>query len=179
MSTQIPGESSSQKDVGNKKGGSPEATLETTIGIFTIEVNSPSSQTFPSIFFHFLRNQTNNSVHKVCIFDIICAFKSLKIVALLQTLAENLQELHQARSQRILRQRQGGDPTGAGKGGESIYGGKFEDEIKQELKHIGAGILSMANAGPKTNGSQFFFMLAPCPSLDGMLTFTQINFKEN
>jgi peptidyl-prolyl cis-trans isomerase-like 1 len=42
---------------------------------------------------------------------------------------------------------QGGDPSGTGRGGESIYGGKFEDEIVRELKHTGAGILSMANSG--------------------------------
>ncbi|KYQ99887.1 cyclophilin E [Tieghemostelium lacteum] len=63
---------------------------------------------------------------------------------------------------------QGGDPTGSGKGGESIYGGKFEDEITKDLKHTGAGILSMANTNkPNTNGSQFFVTLAPTPSLDG------------
>lgn len=58
---------------------------------------------------------------------------------------------------------QGGDPTGTGRGGSSIYGEKFEDEISNSLKHTGAGVLSMANSGPNTNGSQFFITLAPTP----------------
>ncbi|CAD7968222.1 unnamed protein product [Amoebophrya sp. A25] len=66
---------------------------------------------------------------------------------------------------------QGGDPTGTGRGGECIYpGGKFNDEIHQGLKHTGAGILSMANAGANTNGSQFFITLSPCNHLDGKHT---------
>jgi len=65
---------------------------------------------------------------------------------------------------------QGGDPTGTGRGGVSIYGAKFEDEINSELKHTGAGILSMANSGPNTNGSQFFITLAPTQHLDGKHT---------
>ena len=52
---------------------------------------------------------------------------------------------------------QGGDPTGTGMGGESIWGAPFEDEFSNELFNI-RGALSMANAGPATNGSQFFIV---------------------
>ncbi|ASZ08132.1 MULTISPECIES: peptidylprolyl isomerase [Enterococcus] len=52
---------------------------------------------------------------------------------------------------------QGGDPTGTGMGGESIYGESFEDEFSRELFNL-RGALSMANAGPNTNGSQFFIV---------------------
>ncbi|RSH82742.1 heme binding [Apiotrichum porosum] len=65
---------------------------------------------------------------------------------------------------------QGGDPTGTGRGGTSIYGERFADEISPELRFVGAGILAMANSGPNTNGSQFFVTCAPTPFLDGKHT---------
>ncbi|XP_054710157.1 RING-type E3 ubiquitin-protein ligase PPIL2-like [Uloborus diversus] len=61
---------------------------------------------------------------------------------------------------------QGGDPTGTGTGGESVWKKPFEDEFAPNLSHQGRGILSMANSGPNTNKSQFFITYRSCQHLD-------------
>lgn len=65
---------------------------------------------------------------------------------------------------------QGGDPTGTGKGGESIYGSPFADEIRPEFKHNKRGVISFANNGKDTNKSQFFIAYSAQAHLDGMYT---------
>lgn len=61
---------------------------------------------------------------------------------------------------------QGGDPTGTGRGGESIWGKPFADECDPNVKFTKPGLLAMANAGPNTNGSQFFITTAQTPWLN-------------
>ncbi|XP_012256363.2 spliceosome-associated protein CWC27 homolog [Athalia rosae] len=65
---------------------------------------------------------------------------------------------------------QGGDPTGTGEGGESIYNGPFKDEFHTRLRFCRRGLLAMANAGKDDNGSQFFFTLAATPELQNKHT---------
>jgi len=61
---------------------------------------------------------------------------------------------------------QGGDPTGTGRGGASIWGKAFEDEVSPKVKFDSPGILAMANSGPNSNGSQFFITTAETPWLN-------------
>jgi len=65
---------------------------------------------------------------------------------------------------------QGGDPTATGRGGRSVWGEPFEDEVTKDKVFDKPGILAMANAGPGTNGSQFFITVAPTGWLNGKHT---------
>ena len=84
---------------------------------------------------------------------------------------------------------QGGDPTGTGRGGESLWGSNFEDECSRSVSFDKPGLLAMANAGPGTNGSQFFITTVETPwlhmnhtifgeVLDGMDTVTALEKVE-
>lgn len=73
---------------------------------------------------------------------------------------------------------QGGDPTETGRGGESIWGKPFKDEFKGKLFDK-SGVLAMANAGPSTNGSQFFITTKPTPWLNGYHTIFGQATKES
>jgi len=75
---------------------------------------------------------------------------------------------------------QGGDPTGTGRGGSSIWGKKFKDEFSSDAMFNKAGILAMANSGANTNGSQFFITTVVTPWLNGRHTiFGSIKGKES
>lgn len=65
---------------------------------------------------------------------------------------------------------QGGDPSGTGEGGESVFGKPFRDEFHSRLRFVRRGLVAMANAGPNDNGSQFFFTLGSCPELQNKHT---------
>jgi len=75
---------------------------------------------------------------------------------------------------------QGGDPTGTGRAGESIWGGKFQDEFNSKAMFNKVGVLAMANSGPNTNGSQFFITTIQTPWLNGKHTiFGYVKSKES
>lgn len=75
---------------------------------------------------------------------------------------------------------QGGDPTGTGRAGESIWGGKFQDEFNSKAMFNKVGVLAMANSGPNTNGSQFFITTVETPWLNGKHTiFGYVKGKES
>ena len=63
-----------------------------------------------------------------------------------------------------------GDPTGTGKGGESIHGGYLDDEFAPGLKHTTRGVVGMASRGPNTNGSQFYIAYKKLPHLDNVFS---------
>ncbi|KAI8491566.1 Peptidyl-prolyl isomerase cwc27 [Branchiostoma belcheri] len=73
---------------------------------------------------------------------------------------------------------QGGDPTGTGEGGQSVYGKPFKDEFHQRLRFVRRGLVAMANSGPNDNGSQFFFTLDRADHLHGKHTiFAKVTGK--
>ncbi|KAK3677848.1 hypothetical protein LTR78_001943 [Recurvomyces mirabilis] len=114
--------------------------------------------------------QTTHGDLKLELFCAACPKTTYNFLALAASGAYNHSRFHRLIPQFMI---QGGSPaTGTTKSSPSIYnnGAQFEDEIKPSLRHHGRGLLSMANKGPGTNGSQFFVTFAAAGHLDGRNT---------
>jgi peptidyl-prolyl cis-trans isomerase-like 3 len=112
--------------------------------------------------------QTTHGPLKLELFCTACPKTTYNFLALAASGAYNSSPFHRLIPNFMI---QGGSPaSGSTKDSTSIYGDQFEDEIKSTLRHHGRGVLSMANKGPGTNGSQFFVTFAAAPHLDGKNT---------
>ncbi|MBF8262355.1 MAG: Peptidylprolyl isomerase [Parachlamydiales bacterium] len=107
--------------------------------------------------------ETNLGAIEVKLFSDLAPKTCENFVGLIQKNYYNGQIFHRIIKQFMI---QGGDPTGTGAGGESIWGKSFADECVATLKFDRPGLLAMANRGPNTNGSQFFITTVPTPWLN-------------
>jgi len=112
---------------------------------------------------HFVELETTQGKIKIKLFPEVASKTCENFVGLIQKGYYNGTIFHRVIKGFMI---QGGDPTGTGRGGESFFGGKFEDEVTAKIKFDRKGLLAMANAGPNTNGSQFFITVAPTPWLN-------------
>ena len=134
------------------------------LGIFTIyqpnlnqEVNAQMASDTTIVF------ETTKGKIEILLFPEIAPKTCENIVGLIDKDYYNGQIFHRVIKGFMI---QGGDPTGTGRGGQSLWGGKFEDEVSYEIEFDRPGLLAMANAGPNTNGSQFFITTAPATWLN-------------
>ncbi len=107
--------------------------------------------------------ETNQGVIEVKLFDDIAPKACENFTALVKKGYYNGTIFHRVIKNFML---QGGDPTGTGRDGESIWGKTFADEVNPQVQFDRPGLLAMANAGPNTNGSQFFITTAKTPWLN-------------
>ncbi len=137
----------------------PEGTTKLAITSNTIECkinNIPEVETMN----RFAVIETNMGTMKIELFEKRAPITTKNFIDLIEKGFYNGLKFHRVITDFMI---QGGDPNGDGTGGP---GYQIKDEFHPELKHDSAGILSMANAGPNTGGSQFFITLAPTPHLD-------------
>ncbi|RWV97852.1 hypothetical protein GW17_00039335 [Ensete ventricosum] len=169
---------------GSADGGPPEVTLETSMGPFTVEVvsfPSPLPGPFPLRSIYALGSLSDVASAWV---DRRCTTSTPPRLAgtLWSSPGEAITTTSSSIGSSSMWSRILSCKVEIRRGLEGVVNPstgypKFEDDIRPELKHTGAGIISMANAGPNTNGSQFFITLAPCQSLDEFdILWTLITF---
>jgi len=133
-------------------------SLLTFIFLLTNNIHAQNEQTDPTIIF-----ETNQGVIEIQLFPSIAPKTCENMIGLIEKGYYDGLIFHRVIKNFML---QGGDPTGTGRGGESLWGGKFEDEVSKDIQFDRKGLLAMANAGPSTNGSQFFITTVPTPWLN-------------
>ena len=138
---------------GNKKDGKMFAEITTTQGIIKVQLFYKEAQMTVANFVALAEGEMKNDAKELGVpyYD---GLKWHRVISKAQGSGQDFMI-------------QGGDPMGNGMGGP---GYQFPDEIVDSLKHDVQGVLSMANAGPGTNGSQFFITIVPTPWLDGKHT---------
>jgi peptidylprolyl isomerase len=150
----------SKQDVPATSSPPPDAASAPSVPASTTSVPAPTPPASANIV---VSLETNAGVIKLKLFPDVAPKACENFVGLIQKGYYDGLIFHRVIADFMI---QGGDPTGTGSGGTSIWGKEFDDEVRPDVTFDTKGKLAMANAGPNTNGSQFFITTVPYPSLN-------------